>query len=388
MTPLEFNISESTYHTMKNTIQFLGLSCLLLMFACAQKKQTEIPEETMIQEANPYQILTMSNSNGMEMTVTNLGARVMTLLVPDKNGEVLDVVLGYDTPKEYLTSPEPFFGTAVGRYGNRIAKGKFELDGQTYSLELNNGANSLHGGPGGFHNVIWKVEEADNSHIVFSYLSKDGEEGFPGNLNVKMTYYLTEANEFKIIYEAETDKATPINLTHHSFFNLNGVGSGDILGHELQLIASKYTPVDSTLIPLGSNEPVAGTPFDFTEAKAIGQDINKENEQLKFGGGFDHNWVLDKKEEGRLELAATAYGPKSGIVMDVYTTEPGIQFYAGNFLDGSAIGKNGVSYEFRSAFCLETQHFPDSPNQPNFPSTILRPGEKYEQTCIYKFGTK
>jgi aldose 1-epimerase len=358
------------------------------MFACSQKKQSEIPVETMIQEANPYQILTMSNSKGMEMTVTNLGARVMTLLVPDKNGEVIDVVLGYDTPKEYLTSPEPFLGTAVGRYGNRIAKGEFELDGQTYSLALNNGANSLHGGPGGFHNVIWSVEEADNSHIVFTYLSEDGEEGFPGNLTVKMTYYLTEDNEFKITYEAETDKATPINLTHHSFFNLDGVDNGDILDHELILNASNYTPVDSTLIPLGSIDPVAGTPFDFTEAKLIGRDINKENEQLKFGGGFDHNWVLDKHEEGSLELAATAYAPKSGIVMDVYTTEPGIQFYSGNFLDGSAVGKDGISYEFRSAFCLETQHFPDSPNQPHFPSTILRPGENYEQTCIYKFGTK
>lgn len=373
---------------MKNLFQILSLCFIILLHSCAQKKQTEIPEETMTQEANPYQILTMSNSKGMEMTVTNLGARVMTLLVPDKNGEKLDIVLGFDTPKEYLTSPEPFFGTAVGRYGNRIAKGKFELDGQTYSLALNNGPNSLHGGPGGFHNVIWVVEEADNSHIVFSHFSEDGEEGFPGNLKVKMTYYLTEDNEFKITYEAETDKATPINLTHHSFFNLDGAGSGDVLDQELQLMASKYTPVDSTLIPLGTNEPVGGTPFDFTKSKPIGQDINRDNEQLKFGGGFDHNWVLDKKEQGALELAATAYSPESGIEMEVYTTEPGIQFYAGNFLDGTAIGKGGVAYEYRSAFCLETQHFPDSPNQPNFPSTILRPGEKYEQTCIYKFDIK
>lgn len=358
------------------------------MFACAQKTQTETPEETMTQENSPYQILTMSNSNGMKMTVTNLGARVLTLMVPDKHGVALDVVLGFDTPEEYLTSPEPFFGTAVGRYGNRIAKGKFELEGQEYSLALNNGANSLHGGPGGFHNVIWNVDEADNSHIVFSYLSKDGEEGFPGNLQVKMTYYLTDKNEFKITYEAETDKATPVNLTHHSFFNLNGVGSGDVLQHELKLNASKYTPVDSTLIPFGENEPVAGTPFDFTTAKAIGKDINQENEQLKFGGGYDHNFVLDKQKEGALELAATAYSPQSGIEMDVYTTEPGIQFYSGNFLDGGAKGKDGVPYEFRSAFCLETQHFPDSPNQPNFPSTILNPGETYEHTCIYQFSIK
>ncbi len=385
---MEFFIFDSCTNTMKNLFQILGIVCMVLLFSCSQKKQTKISEETMIQEANPYQILTMSNSKGIEMTVTNLGARVMTFLVPDKNGKKLDIVLGFDTPKEYLTSPEPFFGTAVGRYGNRIAKGKFELDGQTYSLALNNGPNSLHGGPGGFHNVIWFVEEADNSHIVFTHFSEDGEEGFPGNLNVKMTYYLTEDNEFKITYEAETDKATPINLTHHSFFNLNGAGNGDILGHELQLIANEYTPVDSTLIPLGSNEAVAGTPFDFTKAKTIGRDINQENQQIKFGGGFDHNWVLDKKEEGRLELAATAFCPESGIEMEVFTTEPGIQFYAGNFLDGKAKGKNGVAYEYRSAFCLETQHFPDSPNQPNFPSTILRPGEKYEQTCIYKFGIK
>lgn len=373
---------------MKINALTLLMSCLLLNFACTQKKSQDKPIEEPEMKENPYQILTLSNKNGVEMTVTDLGARVMTLLVPDKEGNPVDVVLGFDSPEEYLTSPEPFFGTAVGRYGNRIAKGEFTLEGQTYNLPINNGENSLHGGPGGFHNVIWKVEEADDSHIVFSYLSEDGEEGYPGNLKVKMTYFLTDENEFKITYEAETDKATPINLTHHSFFNLDGAGSSDVLDHVLQLNASKYTPVDSSLIPLGSIDPVAGTPFDFKNAKAIGKDIGVENEQLKFGGGFDHNWVLDKKEEGGLELAATVYAPETGISMEVWTTEPAIQFYSGNFLDGGVQGKGGKAYEFRSALCLETQHYPDSPNQANFPSTILEPGETYQQTCIYKFGTK
>ena len=373
---------------MKKLTQLLTLSAAILIGACAQKKSNEMPVEATEMKESPYKILTLTNSNGVKMTVTDLGARVMTLQVPDKEGKLVDVVLGFDTPEEYLTSPEPFFGTAIGRYGNRIAKGKFDLNGQTYSLPINNGVNSLHGGPGGFHNVIWNVEEADDSHIVFTYLSKDGEEGYPGTLQVKMVYFLTDENEFKITYEAETDKATPVNLTHHSFFNLNGEGTTDVLNHELMLNASKYTPVDSTLIPLGSVDPVAGTPFDFTSVKAIGKDIAVENQQLTYGGGFDHNWVLDKKEEGGLEMAATVYSPTTGISMEVWTTEPAIQFYSGNFLDGNAKGKGGKPYEFRTALCLETQHYPDSPNQPNFPSTILEPGEKYEQTCIYKFGTK
>ena len=371
----------------KNILSAVALSAALFAGACSQKSaETNEPLITPMQ--SPYQLLFLKNSNGVKMQVTTLGARVMNLFVPDKNGTLVDVVLGFDTPEEYLGSSEPFFGTAIGRYGNRIAKGKFELDGKTYSLPINNGQNTLHGGPGGFHNVNWTVVESDESHIVFYYVSKDGEEGFPGNLTVKMTYFLTEENEFKITYEAETDQATPVNLTHHSFFNLNGEGVGDVLDHELQLMASKYTPVDSTLIPLGTNDAVTGTPMDFTKAKAIGKDISESTEQLTFGGGFDHNWVLDKKKPGELELAASVFAPQTGIGMEVWTTEPGIQFYSGNFLDGSIKGKGGKPYNFRAALCLETQHFPDSPNQPAFPSTILKPGEKYNQTCIYKFSTK
>jgi aldose 1-epimerase len=371
----------------KNTVSTFALSAVLLAGACSQKPaETNEPLITPMQ--SPYQLLFLKNSNGVKMQVTTLGARVMNLWVPDSNGTLVDVVLGFDTPEEYLVSSEPFFGTAIGRYGNRIAKGKFELDGKTYSLPINNGQNTLHGGPGGFHNVNWTVVESDDSHIVFYYESKDGEEGFPGNLSVKMTYFLTEENEFKITYEAETDQATPVNLTHHSFFNLNGEGVSDVLDHELQLVASKYTPVDSTLIPFGTNDPVADTPMDFTKVKPIGKDISQTTEQLAFGGGFDHNWVLDKKKAGELELAATVFAPQTGIGMEVWTTEPGIQFYSGNFLDGSIKGKGGKQYNFRAAFCLETQHFPDSPNQPAFPSTILKPGEKYSQTCIYKFIVK
>lgn len=371
----------------KNIVSAFALSAALVTGACSQKTaETNDPLITPMQ--SPYQLLFLKNSNGVKMQVTTLGARVMNLWVPDQSGTLVDVVLGFDNPEEYLGSSEPFFGTAIGRYGNRIAKGKFELDGKTYSLPINNGQNTLHGGPGGFHNVNWTVVESDDSHIVFYYVSKDGEEGFPGNLSVKMTYFLTAENEFKITYEAETDQATPINLTHHSFFNLNGEGVGDVLDHELQLVASKYTPVDSTLIPFGTNDPVAGTPMDFTQAKPIGRDISQITEQLTFGGGFDHNWVLDKKKEGELELAAKVFAPQTGIGMDVWTTEPGIQFYSGNFLDGTIKGKGGKPYNFRAAFCLETQHFPDSPNQPAFPSTILRPGEKYNQTCVYKFSVK
>lgn len=368
------------------TLTALALLATIFSTSCNQKP-AEKPEPLLVPAQRPYSILTLSNSKGVRMQVTTLGARVMNLWVPDRSGNAVDVVLGFDTPEEYLSSSEPFFGTAIGRYGNRIANGKFSLESKTYDLPINNGKNTLHGGPGGFHNVNWTVIESDESHIVFSYVSKDGEEGFPGNLKVTMTYFLTEENEFKITYEAETDQATPVNLTHHSFFNLNGEGISDVLDHEMMLAAKQYTPVDSSLIPLGTLDPVAGTPMDFTTAKQIGRDIEQETEQLRYGGGFDHNWVLDKKM-GELELAASVFAPQTGIAMEVWTTEPGIQFYSGNFLDGSIKGKGGKAYNFRAAFCLETQHFPDSPNQPNFPSTILKPGKKYSQICVYKFSTK
>ncbi len=320
------------------------------------------------------------------MTVSNFGAKVVTLLVPDRDGKLADIVLGYDSLKDYQESAEPYFGAAIGRYGNRIANGEFTLGGKTYQLAKNNGPNSLHGGPDGFHNVVWEVVSANEQEIVFSYTSVDGEEGFPGTLSVLMTYVLTEEGEFKITYEASTDKQTVVNLTHHSFFNLNGAGSGEITDHILTLNASAYTPVDSLLIPTGEIASVGGTPMDFRSSVAIGERIEADFQQLAYGKGYDHNWVLDKEEAGVLSLAATVIAPANGRKMEVYTTEPGIQFYSGNFLDGSITGKEDKAYTFRSALCLETQHFPDSPNQANFPSTVLNPGETYTQTCIYKFS--
>lgn len=367
---------------MKN-FQYLILCIFFLATACSPK-----PESSESTTKEEFEVFSLKNSKGLTMKVTNFGAKVMELWVPDKEGNLIDVVLGYDSISDYPNSPEPYFGAAIGRYGNRIAGGLFELDGKTYQLAKNNGANALHGGPGGFNNVIWKVEEAGPSKIVFSYLSKDGEEGFPGNLKVKMTYQLLDTDEFKIEYEAETDQKTVLNLTHHSFFNLNGAGNESVENHLLQLFGSKYTPVDSSLIPTGELRSVVGTPFDFTDPKSIGKDITMADEQLKFGGGYDHNWVLDKDSEGKLEIAARVNSPLTGISMEVWTTEPGIQFYSGNFLDGSVKGKSGKPYDFRGAFCLETQHFPDSPNQPDFPSTVLNPGQTYQQTCIYKFSSK
>ncbi|MEP0710715.1 aldose epimerase family protein [Algoriphagus sp.] len=355
------------------------------------KESVEEPEQEQVfgttfqnQKVETYEI---KNANGMNMKVTNFGARVTHLWVPDKDGNLVDVVLGFETLDGYLASGEKYFGAAIGRYGNRIANGKFTLNGEEYTLPQNNNGQTLHGGPGGMDYVIWDVEKSGENGLIFSYTSPDGEEGFPGELKVKMIYTLTDDNEFKVTYEAETNKATPVNLTHHSFFNLNGAGNGTVLNHTLQLNADKYTPVNEVLIPTGEVASVNGTPFDFTNATKIGERIDQENEQLKFGGGYDHNWVLNKTGND-LTQAAVISSPQTGIEMEVWTTEPAIQFYSGNFLDGSITGKGEKVYELRSAFCLETQHYPDSPNQPNFPSTILEPGEKYEQTCIYKFGTK
>jgi aldose 1-epimerase len=363
-------------------IPMLAMSGMLLASCASQPTETNVMNEP----TSIYQVHTIENKQGLKMQVTNLGAKVMKLLVPDQNGELVDVVLGFDTPEEFAASSESYFGATIGRYGNRIANAKFELDGNTYTLAANNGPNSLHGGPGGFHNVIWEVVEVTDNQIVFSYLSEDGEEGFPGNLKVTMTYTLTEDNEFKITYEATTDKATVVNLTHHSFFNLSGAGNGDILDHVLMLNADQFTPVNKDLIPTGELKSVKGTPMDFTSATAIGDRIDADFEQLKHGGGYDHNWVLNKDTGSELTLAAKISAPKTGIAMEVWTTEPGIQFYAGNFLNGKVTGKEGKTYPYRGAFCLETQHFPDSPNQPNFPSVRLDPEQEYSHTCIYKFG--
>jgi aldose 1-epimerase len=301
---------------------------------------------------------------------------------------MVDVVVGFESVQKYVSSKEPYFGATIGRYGNRIAKGKFNLDGKTYTLALNNGRNTLHGGKKGFQNVVWDAEMIDANAVRFSYLSKDGEEGYPGNLNVKVTYTLTDNDELQIEYEATTDKRTVVNLTNHAFFNLNGEGSGTINNHVLQINADQYTPVDSTLIPTGKIEPVAGTPFDFRKPATIGARLEEQNDQLKFGKGYDHNFVLNANPSQGLNHAATVVGDQSGITMQIFTEEPGLQFYGGNFMKSKNTFKNGSKDDFRTAFCLETQHFPDSPNEPSFPSTVLDPGKKYQTKSVYKFSVK
>lgn len=341
-------------------------------------------------EGQPVDLYTLTNANGLVMTVTNYGGIVVSLTVPDKAGNLGDIVLGFSAVADYVKN-SPYYGCIVGRYGNRIGKAKFSLDGQEYTLAANNGENSLHGGVKGFDKVIWAAKEVKTDNAVgveLKYLSKDMEEGFPGNLDATVTYWLTNDNEFKIEYAATTDKPTVVNLTHHSYFNLAGEGSGDILGHELTINADTYTPVDQGLIPTGKLEPVEGTPMDFRTATAVGARIDADFEQLKFGKGYDHNWVLNRKSAGDMELAATVFEPKSGRVMEVLTTEPGLQFYAGNFLDDSRTGKSGKVNGFRTGLCLETQHYPDSPNKPDFPTVVLKPGETYKTSTIYKFSTK
>jgi aldose 1-epimerase len=339
-------------------------------------------------ETNPtLNVYDLTNKNGLTLRVTNWGGRIMSLKVPDKNGTLADIVLGYDSADQYRNG-NPYFGALIGRVGNRIAKGKFVLEGKEYSLTINNGANSLHGGPRGFHNVYWQaiVPSTSTHTLELRYLSHDGEEGYPGNLDVKVIYTLTDQNELTIDYVATTDKTTVVNLTHHSFFNLAGEGRGDILNHEIMIQADRFTPVDPGLIPSGELKRVEGTPFDFRKPHAIGERIGDNDDQLHAGKGYDHNWVLNKKGDG-LSLAARGTEPVSGRVMEVWTTEPGLQFYSGNFLNGKDIGKGGKPYPFRGALCLEAQHFPDSPNHPEFPSVVLKPASKYEQKTMYKFLT-
>jgi len=330
-------------------------------------------------------LYTLRNKSGAEALFTNYGGRLVSLLVPDKRGKMVDVVVGFKSISDYEKSTEPYFGATIGRYGNRIAKGKFTLEGKTYSLFTNNGQNTLHGGKKGYQYVVWDASQPNANTLVLHYLSKDGDENFPGNLDVKVTYTLTADNELKMDYEARTDKTTVVNLTNHAFFNLNGDGSGEILNHELQIYADEYTPVDSTLIPTGKIEKVKGTPFDFTTAKTIGARINDQNEQLTFGKGYDHNYVLNKTKAMGMFHAATVKGDQSGIVMDIYTQEPGLQFYSGNFMQSKNTFKTGAKDDFRTAIAIETQHFPDSPNQPAFPSTVLKPGQLYKTSSIYKF---
>lgn len=327
----------------------------------------------------------LKTHNGITAAITNYGGRLVSLLVPDKNGKLTDVVVGFKTVKEYEQPTDAYFGATIGRVGNRIAKAKFSLDGKEYTLLANNGPNALHGGKKGFHAVVWDATQLNDSTLELKYVSKDMEEGYPGNLSVKVTYSLTADNGFKCEYEATTDKKTVVNLTNHAYYNLNGEGSGTINDHVLQINADRYTPVDSTLIPTGKLEPVAGTPFDFTKPTAIGARVNDNNEQIKNGKGYDHNFVLNKGNGG-MNHAATVVGDRSGIKMDVYTQEPGIQFYGGNFMDSKNTFKSGAKDEFRTAFCLETQHFPDAPNQPSFPSIVLEPGKKYHTITEYKFS--
>lgn len=334
-------------------------------------------------------IYVLKNTDGMAVKLTNYGARITSINVPDKNGVFDDIALGYNYADCYVNAiKRPYFGAVVGRYGNRIAKGEFTLDGNKYTLARNNGENHLHGGLMGLDKVIWTAHVLAGNRVRFSYLAKDGEEGYPGNLLVHVTYTLTDDNALQIDYEATTDKATAVNLTNHTYFNLAGEGAPTILDHHLMINADAFTPVNERLIPSGEIRPVVGTPFDFRNPKAIGRDIGTENVQLNYGLGYDHNWVLNKEQQGGMTLAATLHEPKSGRFMQVFTDQPGLQFYCGNFLDGRLVGKSGKPYLYRSALCLETQHFPDSPNHPDFPSTILRPGEIYQSSTVYKFSVK
>jgi len=329
----------------------------------------------------------LKNKN-IEAAITNYGARVVSLLVPDKNGKKTDVVVGFDNVNDYTQGGDTYFGAVVGRYGNRIAKGKFKLDGKEYTLATNNGANHLHGGNKGFSREVWDAQQLNYTTLQLTYVSKDGEEGYPGNFTSKVIYTLTSNEGLKIDYEATTDKKTVVNLTNHSYFNLNGQGSGTILNHLMMINADKYTPVDSTLIPTGKLEPVKNTPFDFRSPTAIGARINDtSNIQLKYGKGYDHNFVLNKTNGG-LSKAAEVLGDQSDILMNVYTDQPGIQFYTGNFMDGSHTIKGGKKDDHRTAFCLETQHYPDSPNHLQFPSTTLEPGKVYKTITMYEFSVK
>jgi aldose 1-epimerase len=331
-------------------------------------------------------LFTLRNAKGAEALICNYGGIVTSLKVPDRNGNMGDVVLGYDTLADYVKD-SPFFGALIGRYGNRIAKGKFTLDGREFTLATNNYPNALHGGLKGFDKVVWEptvLTGPGGPALKLTYLSKDGEEGYPGNLSVTVVYTLTDDNALRIEYSATTDKDTVVNLTQHSYFNLAGKDS--ILNHVVMIPADKFTPVDSTLIPTGELRPVDGTPFDFRTPTAIGARINQDDEQLKFGKGYDHNWVINKPM-GQLGLMGRVTEPTTGRVLEVISTEPGLQFYSGNFLDGTLKGKGGWVYQFRSGFCMEPQHFPDSPNKPNFPSVVLKPGQTYHNTIIFKFST-
>jgi aldose 1-epimerase len=372
------------------TLNKIALTLIWLSFvSCKQAKKQEF-----VLKAGDFQIeiegkktdLYLLKNDKIQVYITNYGGRIVSLLTPDSKGAIGDVVMGFKSIVDYQKAKTPYHGCLIGRYGNRIAKGKFELGGTTYQLPINNNENHLHGGPDGFHNQVWEVVSADENSVVMTYLSKDGEMGYPGNLTVEVTYAIND-NELRIAYKATTDKATPVNLTNHAFFNLAGEAKGSINDHLLMINADHFTPVDESLIPLGEIRSVEGSPFDFRKPKTIGRHLNQQvsDTQLSRGGGYDHNFVLNKESDG-MSLAARVVDPKSGRQMDVFTEEPGIQFYGGNFMDGSDVGKYGAKFEYRTSFAMETQHYPDSPNQPTFPSTIINPGETYQTKSIYRFS--
>ena len=388
---------------LRNLSLGLLLACMVLMGACRQsstKTNTsttmkdsitygKLPPDSAFErtiDGKPTHLYVLKNKNGMEAAITNFGGRLVALLVPDSAGKMIDVSLGMSSVDDYIKSTEPYYGATIGRFGNRIAKGHFTLEGKQYTLAINNTPNTLHGGKKGYQDVVWDAKKIDDQTLELTYLSKDMEEGFPGNLTIKVIYSITDDNAFKCSYEATTDKTTVINLTNHAFFNLNGEGSGTILNHLVQINADNYTPVDSTLIPTGKIEPVKGTPLDFTTPATIGARINDTNEQLKSGKGYDHNFVLNKHDMS--QPVAIVKGDKTGIVMEIYTEEPAMQFYSGNFMQAKNIMKYGEKDDYRTSFAMETQHYPDSPNQPQFPSTELKPGQVYKTQSIYKFKTK
>ena len=366
------------------------IGSFVLLVLCVVVVKTQVTKQ-VVEPAHGHgmDLYTLKNRYGMEVKITNFGGTVVSLKAPDRSGKLADVVLGFNDLGDYL-KPHPSFGTAVGRFANRIAKGRFTLNGVEYKLAVNNGENHLHGGIKGFDDVLWKGEEVNTlagPGVRLTYLSKDGEEGYPGNLQVTMVYTLTNKNELRIDYTATTDKDTVVNLTHHSYFNLAGEGNGDILNHRLKLNAARFTPTDAGSIPTGELRSVRGTPFDFLTPHPIGERINADDEQLKFGNGYDHNFVINGRM-GTLRQAAVVSDPGTGRIMEVWTTEPGVQLYTGNFLDGSLIGKSGKPYQRRSGFCLETQHYPDSPNKPNFPTTTLKKGATFKSTTIYRFSAR
>lgn len=381
----------------------LILGCALLaLLSCQQgtKQDKTSPSPTASKElvdsaqfnedidGKAARLFILKNAKGATAYLTNFGARLVGLVVPNKDGAMTDVVLGFSKASLYNNPEEPYFGPIVGPFGNRIANGKFSIDGEQYTTPTNNGKNTLHGGFKGLHFANWEAKQTDGKSVVFSHTLSDSYEGFPGNIKIEVTYSLSDNDELTIAYHATTDKKTVINLTNHAYFNLNGEGSGSILNHQLTLFADQMTPVDSTLIPTGAISSVKGTPFDFTSAKSIGKDIEVANEQLTFGKGYDHNFVLNGTKVDGLNHAARVVGDQSGIVMDIYTEEPGIQFYSGNFMAEKVTLKNGNKDSFRTGFCLEPQHFPDSPNQPSFPSTILNPGDSYSTKSVYKFSVQ